>query len=106
MPERADIVWIEFQPQKGKEIKKTRPALIISKKAYNARVGLALCVPITSKIKNYPFEVIIAHNEISGVILADQIRSLDFKIRNAKFIGKCDDKVYQEVIEKLKVLIE
>ena len=61
VPDRQDIVWLEFEPQKGKEILKTRPALIISPQEYNHKVGLALCMPITSKVKNYPFEIIIKH---------------------------------------------
>jgi mRNA interferase MazF len=105
IPDRQDIVWLEFDPQKGRETKKTRPALIISPREYNAKVGLALCIPITSKIKNYPFEVIIEGKKITGAILADQIRSHNWQERKAEFIMKCYENTFSEVIEKIKALI-
>ena len=105
IPSRQDIVWLEFDPQKGRETQKTRPAIIISPKEYNAKVGLALCMPITSKIKNYPFEVVINDKQVEGVILCDQIRSLDWKARKAEFIVRCNDAIFAEVIAKLKILI-
>ena len=105
IPSAQDIIWLEFDPQKGRETQKNRPALIISPKEYNAKVGLSLCLPITSKIKGYPFEVLFQDNKITGAILCDQIRSLDWQARNAEFITKCDDAVFKEVLEKIKVLI-
>jgi mRNA interferase MazF len=105
VPGAQDIIWLEFDPQKGRETQKNRPALIISPKEYNAKVGLSLCLPITSKIKGYPFEVLLQNNKITGAILCDQIRSLDWQARNAEFITKCDDTVFKEVLEKIKVLI-
>lgn len=104
-PSARDIVWLEFDPQKGRETQKNRPALIISPKEYNAKVGLSLCIPITSKIKGYPFEVLLQDSKISGAILCDQIRSLDWRSRNAEFILKCDKDIYAEVLEKIKILI-
>lgn len=106
VPDRRDIIWIEFDPQKGREIKKKRPALIISPKEYNEKAKLALCMPITSKIKNYPFEVIINEEAIVGAVLSDQIRSLDWQARNATFITKCTLDVFNEVIFKFKLLVE
>ena len=106
VPDRADLIWLEFEPQKGKEICKTRPALVISPKLYNAKVGLALCVPITSQVKGYPFEVPIKANAVSGVILCDQIKSVDWKARNARFAGHADYQVFMQAIEKLLVLIK
>lgn len=106
MPNRNDIVWLEFDPQKGNEIKKTRPAFVISPRNYNIKTGLALFMPITSQIKGYPFEVKI---EISGkpsVILCDQIRSLDWKSRKASFIISLSSVVFEEAIEKFKTLIQ
>ena len=86
IPKRGDIIWLEFDPQKGKEIQKTRPALTISPHSYNLKTGLGLFMPITSQIKGYPFEVLIDEDKIQGAILCDQIRSLDWRARKAQFI--------------------
>lgn len=104
-PKEGDIVWLEFDPQKGKEIQKTRPALTISPHAYNLKTGLGLFMPITSKIKGYPFEVIINKNEIQGAILCDQIRSLDWKARKAKFAMRIPSSIMEDVIAKFSVLL-
>ena len=106
VPERGDIVWLEFEPQKGKEINKTRPALVISPRAYNAKTGLALFMPITSKIKNYPFEILVDSKEIEGVILCDQIRSQDWQARNAKKISQVSEKIVIESLAKLEILLD
>lgn len=105
VPKRGDLVWLEFDPQKGKEIKKTRPALTISPYSYNVKTGLALFMPITSQIKGYPFEVIIDEIEIKGVVLCDQIRSLDWKARNAKFVFQLSDSILNDVLAKFLVLL-
>lgn len=104
-PDTGDIVWMEFDPQKGKEIQKIRPALTISLHSYNLKTGLGLFMPITSKIKGYPFEVIFESNEIQGAILCDQIRSLDWKARKAKFIQRVSDITMEEVLAKFQVLL-
>jgi mRNA interferase MazF len=104
-PKEGDIVWLEFDPQKGKEIQKTRPALTISPHAYNLKTGLGLFMPITSKIKGYPFEVIINKGEIQGAILCDQIRSLDWKARKAKFAMHVPLSIMEDVIAKFSVLL-
>ena len=106
VPDRGDIVWLNFDPQSGKEIKKKRPALVVSPKAYQQKVGLALCMPITSKVKGYPFEVAVHSNKIEGVILADQLRSMDWKHRKATFISKIDSSCLSEAIQKLRTLLE
>ncbi len=106
IPDRGDIVWLNFDPQAGKEIKKKKPALIVSPKIYHQKVGLALCMPITSKVKGYPFEVSIQNKHIDGVVLADQIRSLDWKQRKAIFITKIDPRCFAEVTQKFQTLIE
>jgi mRNA interferase MazF len=103
-PKEGDIVWLEFDPQKGKEIQKTQPALAISPHAYNLKTGLGLFMPITSKIKGYPFEVIINKDEIRGAILCDQIRSLDWKARKAKFAMRIPSSIMEDVIAKFSVL--
>jgi len=105
VPQRGDIVWLDFDPQKGKEIQKTRPALVISPYQYNVKTGLALLMPITSKIKGYPFEVLIETKGIQGAVLCDQIRSLDWKERKAKFIASLPPVIVEDVLSKLKVLL-
>jgi mRNA interferase MazF len=105
IPNRGDIVWLEFEPQQGKEIQKTRPALVISLKAYNQKTGLALFMPITSKIKGYPFEIVLTSLEISGAILCDQVRSLDWQARNARFITAISDLILRSAVEKLTLLL-
>ncbi len=105
IPERGDIVWLNFNQQSGHEQMGKRPAIVVSPKKYNSKTNLALFCPITSKIKNYPFEVIILQKEINGVILSDQIKSLDWKERNAEFIGKSSEEVLEEVINKFLLLI-
>ncbi len=105
IPSKGDIVWVEFNPQKGREQAGHRPALVISPYEYNSKTSLAIVVPITSKIKGYPFEVTINCNKIKGVALADQVKSLDFKARNFNFIEKADSVVVIEVLYKLKVLL-
>jgi mRNA interferase MazF len=106
VPERGDVVWIHFNPQAGHEQAGRRPALVISPGAYNARVGLALLCPITSQVKGYPFEVAIpAGHGVSGVILSDQVKSLDWKARNADFLERVPEPVLHEVLQKLGTLI-
>ena len=106
IPERGDIVWLEFEPQKGREINKTRPALVISPSSYNVKTNLALFMPITSQVKGYPFEALINTKEISGAILADQIRSLDWQARKAKRITKVSEKIVLEALSRLELLLE
>ncbi len=104
-PKEGDIVWMEFDPQKGKEIQKKRPALTISPHPYNLKTGLGLFMPITSKIKGYPFEVIVDTDKIQGAILCDQIRSLDWKARKAKFITHLSISLFKDVLAKFRVLL-
>jgi mRNA interferase MazF len=106
VPERGDIVWLDFEPQKGTEIKKTRPALTLSPKSYNSKTGLGLFVPITSSIKGYPFEVNFTDKYIKGVILADQIKSLDWRVRNAKKITRVEKKAIHESLRKASLLLQ
>jgi mRNA interferase MazF len=104
-PERGDIVWLNFNPQSGHEQRGKRPAVVISPKEYNEKVGLGLFCPITSKIKNYPFEIKIENEKIDGVILSDQIKSLDWKTREIEFITKMTSEKIGEVINKISVLL-
>jgi mRNA interferase MazF len=105
IPQRGDIVWLTFNPQLGHEQAGRRPALVISPKSYNLKVGLAIFCPITSHVKDYPFEVQISEKQISGAILSDQLKSLDWKSRKATFICKTNQSIFNEVINKINVLI-
>ena len=104
IPDRGDIVWLEFDPQKGHEQKGRRPGIVLSKKEYNQKSNLAIICPITSKIKGYPFEVRI-NSIIQGVILSDQIRSIDWKSRNAAFIEKTSEEILKEILENIDLLL-
>jgi mRNA interferase MazF len=106
VPHTGDIVWIDLNPTRGHEQSKLRPALVVSPKAYNQKTSLALMCPITSQIKGYPFEVTLSHKKIEGVILVDQIRSLDWVARKAKYIGSVGDTTMILVRQKLMPLIE
>ena len=106
VPERGDIVWLSFTPQSGHEQSGYRPALVLSPAGYNEKTGLALLCPITSKIKGYPFEVQLPPTSaISGVALADQIKSLDWGAMNARPRGTAPPRVLAEVMGKARVLL-
>ena len=105
VPDRGDIVWLNFTPQAGHEQRGTKPALIISPKIYNKKTNLALCCPITSNVKGYPFEVVVKGKKIDGVILTDHLKNLDWKAREIKFIEKASTLVLTECIDKISTLI-
>lgn len=105
VPDRGDVVWIDFNPQAGHEQTGKRPALVLSPKAYNEQVGLMLCCPITTKIKGYPFEVSITAIDRPGVVLSDQIKSVDWRARNAKKAGTVERALVRDVIAKTKALL-
>ncbi|MEL6350139.1 MAG: endoribonuclease MazF [Cyanobacteria bacterium J06627_28] len=106
IPERGDAVWIDFNPQVGREQAGRRPALIVSPAAYNRKVRLALFCPITNKVKGYPFEVLIPNNLlVTGVILSDQVKSLDWKIRRAELITRMPSEVIDAVSIKIRALL-
>jgi len=106
IPDRGDIVWINMQPRAGHEQSGRRPAAVLSPKSYNGKVGLALLCPITSQIKGYPFEVMIPSElKVKGVILSDQVKSLDWKIRKAEFCDKLPEDVILEITKKLETLL-
>ncbi len=106
VPDRGDLVWLQFNPQAGHEQAGKRPALVLSPAAYNGKAKLSLLCPITSKRKGYPFEVNIPQDlPIEGVILADQVKSLDWESRQAAFICKVPQKTLAEVVSKLNLLI-
>ena len=103
VPERGDTIWIDFDPQAGREQARHRPALVLSPKAYNRKTSLCVICPMTSRIKGYPFEVAVPGSEPS-VVLSDQVKSLDWKVRKAKKKGQADETVLAEVTGKLAAL--
>jgi mRNA interferase MazF len=106
VPSRGDAVWITFNPQAGHEQAGRRPALVVSPASYNGKVGLAVLCPITSQVKGYPFEVTIPSGlKVGGVILSDQVKSLDWRIRRAEFICKLPQETLIEVMDKLGALV-
>ena len=106
VPERGDVVWITLNPQAGHEQAERRPALVLSPAAYNGKVGLAILCPITNQVKGYPFEVLIPTGYgVSGAILSDQVKSLDWKARKAEWICTLPEATVAEVLEKLGVLL-
>lgn len=105
VPARGDLVWLLFDPQSGREQAGRRPALVLSQEAYNRPSGLALMCPVTSKIKGYPFEVELQEGEITGVVLADQIKSLDWVGREASFISRASEELVDQVIQKISMLL-
>jgi mRNA interferase MazF len=105
-PERGDAVWITLDPQAGDEQAGRRPALVLSPVSYNRKVGLAVLCPITNQIKGYPFEVSIPQGmRVSGVVLADQVKNLDWKEREAKLICKLPSSVTEDALKKLNALL-
>lgn len=106
VPERGDVVWLTFDPQAGHEQAGRRPALVLSPSIYNARAGLALFAPITSQVKGYPFEVVLPDGSgVSGVVLADHIKNLDWRARKAELISRLPADVVGQVLRRAAVLL-
>ena len=107
VPDRGDVVWVDMNPQAGHEQSGRRPAVVVSPKSYNAKVGLALLCPITSRVKGYAFEVPIPDGLAArGVILSDQIRNVDWRARNASFMGRLPPAIIRDTLAKLGTLID
>lgn len=107
VPDRGDLVWLDFNPQAGHEQAGRRPALIVSPKVYNQKTSLCLACPVTSKVKGYPFEVALGGKiAVTGVILADQLKNLDWKVRRAEYLGSIDAKTMENVLELVLSLLE
>lgn len=105
-PERGDIVWVDMNPQADHEQSGRRPAIVVSPGRYNSKVGLAIVCPITNQTKGYPFEVTIPEGfKIKGVILADQLKSIDWAARNMELIFKIPEGVVEEVQAKIFAII-
>ena len=107
VPSQGDLVWLDFSPQAGHEQAGRRPALVLSPSAYNQKAGLAVLCPVTNQIKGYPFEVELPQGHtVSGAVLADQVRSLDWRSRNAKLIESASADLVQIVVAKVSALIQ
>lgn len=106
LPDEGDIVWLNFTPQSGHEQAGRRPAVVLSPKAYNQRSGLLVCVPVTHQIKGYPFEVRLSGHGASGVALADQVKSLDWRARQAERKGQATPTELAEIKAKIKALLK
>ena len=106
VPARGELVWIDFNPQAGSEQAGRRPAVVLSPGPYNGRVGLELFCPITRQVKGYPFEVPLPDGlTVSGVVLSDQIRSLDWRRRNAQPAAMLPRETIEQVLQKVTVLL-
>ena len=106
VPDSGDVVWLEFDPQAGHEQAGHRPALVISPAKYNHKSGLMICCPMTTKIKAYPFEVVTSVDGVDCAVLADQIKSLNWKTRRAKKKAKVPEDVLLQVRAKMKALLQ
>ena len=107
VPASGDLIWLQFTPQVGREQAGHRPALVISPISYNRRVGLAVCCPVTSHVKGYPFEVLLPQGlGVEGALLSDQIKSLDWRVRKARRIGGVPADVLQETVGKILALVD
>ena len=107
VPARGEIVWLRFTPRSGREQSGHRPALVLSPEAYNERTGLALFCQITSVVKGYPFAVALPPaSAITGVVLADQVKSLDWRARRAQFACQATAHVVSEVLGKANALLQ
>lgn len=106
VPDQGDVVWLNINSQAGYEQAGRRPALVLSPAKYNGKVGLAIFCPITNQEKGYPFEVKIPEGlEVTGVVLADHVKNLDWRIRQAAFICKMPESKTAEVLQKLRLLL-
>ena len=105
VPDRGDVVWLNFTPQAGHEQAGRRPALVLSPAMYN-RFGLMLACPITTQVKGYPFEVLMSGCSISGVALADHLRNMDWRARQMEFICTVPEEVLDQATEKIKLLLK
>ena len=106
IPDRGDVVWLDFDPQTGREQAGTRSAIVLSPREYNKRSGLAVFVPVTSRVKGYPFEVALPPGfKVAGVALADQVKSLDWGGRRARLAGRLPDDVVDEIAARVATLI-
>ncbi len=105
VPESGDVAWLEFDPQAGHEQAGHRHALVISPASYNGKTGLMVCCPMSTKVKGHPFEVVFEIGGVPGAVLSDQLKSLNWKIRNAKKRAVAPTSVMADVRAKIKALL-
>lgn len=105
VPDAGEVVWLHFTPQAGHEQSGRRPAVVLSPRSYNARAGLMVCVPVTSQIKGYPFEVVLSGAGAAGAALADQVRSLDWRARQAVRKGRATADELKQIRALIKALL-
>ena len=106
IPQRGDIVWITLNPQAGHEQSGHRPAVVLSPGSYNSKTGMALFCPVTSQVKGYPFEVLLPEGlPVEGAIMSDQVKSLDWRVRNAERLCSLPASTISEVMQKLNTLL-
>ena len=107
VPERGDVVWLNFNPQAGHEQAGKRPAFVLSPASYNRKVGLALFCPITNQVKGYPFEVVLPDGlPVTGAVIADQVKSLDWQARNAALITQLSAEIVEAVLARTRALLD
>ena len=106
VPDRGEVFWLEFEPRLGREQQSRRPAVILSPASYNGKVGLAVLCPVTTQVKGYPFEVLLPEGlPARGAILSDQVKSLDWRSRKARFLCRLPEAVTEQVLAKLNTLL-
>ena len=106
VPDRGDVAWVDLTPQAGHEQAGHRPVVVLSPAAYNGKVGLMLCCPVTTRVKGYPFEVPLRGDPgLAGVVLADQVKSLDWRARHARRKGRAGGEIIEETLAKLATLL-
>jgi mRNA interferase MazF len=106
VPDAGDLVWLTFDPQAGSEQAGRRPALVVTPRSYNDAAGLAVMCPVTSRVKGYPFEVALGQSGgVTGVVLADHVKSLDWRARDVTLISHVPDAVLAEARAKLRPLL-
>lgn len=104
IPQKGDLIWLDFSPQSGREQRGRRPALVVSSATYN-RIGLLLACPITRKVKGYPFEVRVSTKDVEGCVLADHVKNQDWRERNAVYIAKSPPEVLEQTQQIIAALL-
>ncbi len=105
IPSRGDIIWTDFDPSAGHEQAHKRPAMVLSPEPFNRQIGLALVAPITNRIRGHGFEVLLEQLKTEGVVLCQQVKTIDYEYRGSKFIEKASTPVVNEVLAKVRVLV-
>lgn len=105
IPQKGDLVILTFDPQAGHEQQGRRPALIISNSLFNERVGLAIACPITNTDRNFPFHIAVNNEHLSGFIMSEQVKSIDYTARKVKFVAKVDDEILNHVLGLVETII-